>query len=81
MEALHALVSHQEGKLILAEHYSMNLVKEASGSKDIEEYFEGENESNMLQVCKEASLSSKLLTRERKGKSNRDRTSTIPSRV
>ncbi|KAG5595333.1 hypothetical protein H5410_036565 [Solanum commersonii] len=49
MEAVHALVSHQKGKLIPAKHCSMNLVKEASGGKDIEEYFEEENESNVLQ--------------------------------
>ncbi|KAK6784137.1 hypothetical protein RDI58_017591 [Solanum bulbocastanum] len=49
MEALHALVYHQEGKIIPAEHWAVDLVKEASGGKEIKEYFEGENESNMLQ--------------------------------
>ncbi|KAH0693368.1 hypothetical protein KY285_020465 [Solanum tuberosum] len=67
MEALHALVSHKVEQLQTKDQNKENQEHEVGDGEYLEEIEEGENDSNLVQVCKGAGLSPKLCTKGRKG--------------
>lgn len=81
MKALHALVSHQVDHQIAAEQNMKKQECKEDGLGDIEEKYEGDNESNMIKVSKDADLSPKLLTKGRKYKLIGDSRCTVPTRL